>query len=227
MSNLPPQTAPVYATDEDIAVRAGGDFATLCPLWQQMASGADGVLSVGPPWSLSSVSVNFQSNGVTGCQVIQLTAPKSNFPGGGSLLAIDTVAGNVVTLRRLHKDIGVGQPPCPASGLTGVAFLVSTLSPQIEEVSWDLKRRFSIDENIVARQSSSVYDVRDLRMATILQVLHERYIAESRGDKGDFPRKIGLIHSQLAEVLDRVQIRWGPFGNSAQPSTLFSCKLSR
>jgi hypothetical protein len=31
MSNLPSQTTPVYATDEDIAVRAGGDFAILCP----------------------------------------------------------------------------------------------------------------------------------------------------------------------------------------------------
>jgi hypothetical protein len=227
MSNLPPQTTPVYATDEDIAVRAGGDFVTLCPLWQQMATGADGVLSVGPPWSLSSVSVNFGSNGVTPNQVIQLTAPKANFPGGGTLLAIDTVVGNVVTLRRLHKDIGVGQPPCPAAGLSGVSFVVSTLDPQIEECSFDIKRRFGIDENITFRTSSWMYDERDLRIATVLMVLQQRYIAECRGDRGDFARKIDLIKSQLADVLDRVQVRWGPFGNSAEPSTLFSCKLSR
>jgi len=227
MSNLPEQTTPVYATDEDIAVRAGGDFVTLCPLWQQMAYGVDGVFAANAPWVLSSASVNFQSNGVLPNQVVQLTSPKSQYPGGGQLLAIDSVSGSSVTLRRLHQDLNVGQPPAPAAGLTGVAFTVNTLSPQVEEASWDLKRRFSVDENIADRSSSWIYDLRDLRMATILTVLHERYIAETRSDKGDFARKIGLIKSQLAEVLDRVQIRWGPFGNSAEPSTLFSCKLSR
>jgi hypothetical protein len=227
MSNLPEQTTPVYATDEDIAVRAGGDFVTLCPLWQQMAYGVDGVFAANAPWVLSSASVNFQSNGVMPNQVVQLTAPKSQYPGGGQLLAIDSVSGSSLTLRRLHKDLNVGQPPAPAAGLTSVTFTVNTLSPQIEEVSFDLKRRFGIDENIIARASGWIYDLRDLRMATVLTVLHERYIAETRSDKGDFARKVGLIKSQLSEILDRVQVRWGPFGNSAEPSTLFSCKLSR
>ena len=67
--------------------------------------------------------------------------------------------------------------------------------------------------------------MRDLRLAAVLTVLHDRYIAETRSDKGDFAHKINLVKSQLSEVLDRVQVRWGPFGNSAEPSTLFSCKL--
>jgi hypothetical protein len=230
MSNLPTQTTPVYATDEDIAVRAGGDFVTLCPLWQQMAYGVDGVFAASPGapgWVLSSASVNFQSNGVTPNQVVQLTAPKSQYPGGGQLLAIDSVSGSSLTLRRLHKDLNVGQPPAPAQGLTGVVFTVNTLDPQTEEASFDLKRRFGIDENSSTRDSSWIYDLRDLRMATVLTVLYGRYTAEARGDGGDFARKINLIKSQLSEVLDRVQVRWGPFGNSAEPSTLFSCKLSR
>ena len=227
MSNLPESTTPVYATDEDIAVRAAGDFITLCPLWQQMAQGADGVLSVGAPWSLSSASVNFGSNGVAPNQVVQLNAPKTSFPGSGQLLAIDTVAGNTITLRRLHKDIGIGSPPCPAAGLSGVGFVINTLDPQTEEASFDIKRRYGIDELIVERTSSWIYDLRDLRMATVLQVLSDRYIAEARGDRGDFARKINIIRSQLSDVLDRVQVRWGPYGNSAEPSTLFSCKLSR
>lgn len=228
MSNLPETTTPEYATDEDIAVVATGDFITLCPIWQQMASGSDGVLSVGPPWSLTSASVNFATNGVSPNQVVQFTTPKANFPGAaGQLFAIDTVAGNTITLRRLYKDIGVGQPPCPAGGLTGVTFLVATLDPQTDNASFDIKRRFGIDENIVDRGSSWVYDLRDLRMATVFTVLHERYVAEARSDRGDFARKIPLIKGQLSTVLDRVQVRWGPFGNSAEPSTLFSCKLSR
>ena len=227
MSNLPESTTPVYATDEDIAVRAGGDFVTLCPAWQLMAQGSDGVLSQGPPWSLTSTSIDFQANGVNPNQVVLFTAPKTNFPGGGQLLAIDTVSGNMITLRRLHKDVGIGQPPCPAGGLTGVTFTITTLDPQTEEASFDIKRRYGIDENVMDRASQWIYDLRDLRIATVLTVLHERYIAETRADRGDFARKVGLIKSQLSEVLDRVQVRWGPYGDSAEPSTLFGCKLSR
>jgi hypothetical protein len=227
MSNIPAQTTPVYASDEDIAVRAGGDFVTLCPQWQSMAYGTDGVFSPNDRWTLRSATVNFQSNGVAPNQVIQLTTPKSQYPGGGALLAVDTVTANAITLRRLHKDAGVGNPPAPLAGLTGVTFAVNTLDPQIEEVSFDLKRRFAINELDAGRSSTWIYDLRDLRMATVLGVLSDRYIAEARGDRGDFARKISLVRSQLADVLERVQVRWGPFGTSAEATTLFSCKLSR
>jgi len=227
MSNLPEQTTPVFATDEDIAVRAGGDWYTLCPAWQQMAAGTDGFFSPGLPWVLTSTLVNFAANGVTPNQVVSLSAPKSSFPGGGQLLAVDSVSGSSLTLRRLHKDLNVGQPPAPAAGLTGVAFTINTMDPQIEEASFDIKRRFGIDENIAYRSSTWVYDERDLRMATVLSVLLDRYMAETRTDRGDWSMKIGLVRSQLDQILDRVQVRWGPYGNSAEPSTVFSCKISR
>jgi hypothetical protein len=227
MSNLPPQSLPSYCTDEDIAVRAGGDFVTLCPNWQQMASGTDGFFSAGTPWVLHSTLTNFTTNGVKPNQVVTLTTPKPNFPGGGILMAIDSVSANTITLRRLHKDLNVGQPPAPAAGLTGVTFTINTLDPQIEEASWDIKRRFGIDENLNDRVSTWIYDLRDLRMATVLQVLLARYVVEARGDKGDFPRKIALTKSDLDDVLDRVQVRWGPLGNSEPPTTLFDCRISR
>ena len=229
MSNLPEVTTPVYATDEDIAVRAGGDFVTLCPSWQQMAAGTDGVFSSGTPWVLTSSSVDFGSNGVSPNQVVQLVGPKIQYPGGGQLLAIDSVStdGYSLTLRRLHKDLNVGQPPGPPAGLTGVSFVINTLDPQIEEASFDIKRRFGIDETIVDRQSSWIFDLRDLRIATVLTVLVRRYTAEARGQNGDFVRKIDLFRRELMEVLDRVQVRWGPFGNSSEPSTMFGCKISR
>jgi hypothetical protein len=226
-ASLPEQTTPAYCTDEDICVRVGGDFVALCPAWQCMAAGTDGVFANGSPWVLTSASVNFQSNGVTANQVIQLTAPKNAFPGSGALFAIDSVSGGSITLRRLHEDLHVGQPPGPTSGLTGVAFTINTLDPQIEEASFDIKRRFGIDENIGFRTSSWVYDLRDLRMATVLAVLLARYTQEARTDRGDFPRKIELIKGELLTVLDRVQVRWGPLGNSSEPSTIFSCKISR
>lgn len=227
MSSLPEQTVPVYATDEDIAVRAGGDFTTLCPAWQQMAYGVDGFFANGSPWVLNSTATNFASNNVQPNQVVWLTAPKTQYPGGGVLLAIDSVSGTSVTLRRLHKDLNVGNPPAPAAGLAGITFTINTLDPQTEEASFDIKRRFGIDETIVARTSAWVFDLRDLRMATVLTVLSARYTQEARGERGDFPRKIAQIKSELQQVLDRVQVRWGPFGNSEEPTTIFSCKLSR
>ncbi len=227
MSNLPEQTWPSYATDEDIAVRAGGDFITLCPPWQQMAAGTDGYFNSGSPWVFNSTATNFQSNNVCPNQVLWLSAPRSQYPGTGQLLAIDSVSGTSLTLRRLHKDLNVGNPPAPAAGLTNITFAINTLDPQTEEASFDIKRRFAIDERIVARSSSWIYDMRDLRMATILSVLYDRYTSEARTERGDFAMKIARIRQQLDDVLARVQVRWGPFGNSAEPSTLFSCKLSR
>ena len=52
-------------------------------------------------------------------QVVCLSAPKSQYPGGGDLLAIDSVStdGTNLTLRRPYKDLGVGMPPGPAAGL--------------------------------------------------------------------------------------------------------------
>ena len=64
----------------------------------------------------AKTTVNFQTNGVSPNQVVQLTAPKSQYPGGGVLLAIDSVNGSSLTLRRLHKDLSIGQPPAPAAG---------------------------------------------------------------------------------------------------------------
>jgi hypothetical protein len=227
MSNIPEQTTPVYATDEDIAVRAGGDFAILCPSWQAMAQGSDGVLAPGLPWVLTSATVDFESSGVQPNQVIWLTAPKSQYPGGGALLAVDSVSTNSVTLRRLYKDLYVGQPPGPIAGLSGIAFAINTLDPQSEEASFGIKRRFGIDENIAQRTSSWIYDLQDLRLATVLTVLYDRYTAETRTDHGDFALKIKRICQQLDDVVARVQVRWGPIGNSAEPSTIFNCKLSR
>jgi len=226
---LPGQTAPLYCTDEDILIRAGGDWAILCPPWQLMASGSDGVFSSGTPWVLTSTSANFQTNGVIANQVIQLTGPKNAFPGGGQFLAIDSVSGSSITLRRPHQDLNVGQPP-GGTGLAGVLFTIATLGPQIEEATYDIKRRFAIDDTTgtnVNRQSAWIYDQRELRIATVLSVLYDRYTFEARTKEGDFAAKISRIRQQLDDCLARVQVRWGPFGNSAEPSTLFATKLSR
>ena len=224
-TTVPEQSPPAYCVDEDILVRCTGDYATLCPAWQVMASGSDGSFSSGTPWVLSSATVNFANNGVNPGMVVQLTK-QSVFPGIGRFCAIDSISTNTVTLRLPHKDLNVGQPP-GVGGVTGVNFVIATMDQQIEEASFELKRRYGIDESIPYRASSWVFDERDLRMATVLTVLKDRYISESRTRQGDFEEKIRRIEQELVKVLDRVQIRWGPFGNSAEPSTLFSCQIAR
>ena len=144
----PTQISTVYATDESIAIRASGDFAALCPDWQKLAAGTDGVFNISTPWVLTSASNDFGSVSVN--NVIQLTAPKSAFRGGGEYLAVESVAPNTLTLRRLGQSASTGLPP-GLGGVTSVAFTVATLYPQIEEASYDINRRFSIDPNIPYR----------------------------------------------------------------------------
>ena len=227
MSSVPAQTTPVYATDEDIAVRAGMDFVALAPASQRMAGGTDGTILAADRWTLTSPTAQFLANDVHANQVVWLTAPKSQYPGGGVIMAIDSVTATGITLRRLHKDLGVGDPPAPAAGLAGITFLVNTLDPQIEEAAYDLKRRYGIDENVLIQSSGNMYDLRDLRMAVVLAVLQARYVQEARGERGDFPRKIGLLSQQLASVLERVEIRWGVNGKNPPSSSLFGSMAMR
>ena len=128
-----------------------------------------------------------------------------------------TAAG--LTLRRLGTEPGVGYPPAPAAGLTGVEFLIASLDPQIEEASFDLNRRFGIDPNVAGRSPADVYDLRDLRQACVLTVLAQRYAAETRGDQGDFALKLTQVRQELSEVLARLTLRWGGAARTDNPPT--------
>lgn len=230
MSNVPPLTSPLFATDEDLLIEAGGDFGTLTPPWQQMAAGTDGVFAAGLPWVLGSASVDFVAQGVAPNMVCWLTAPKGNFPGGGHFLAVDSVSSAGVTLRRPYQALNVGQPPAPAAGLSGVAFNVLTLNPQIEESSYEIKQRFAIDDNALAgtwRASSFIYDLKALRRATVFSVLVDRYTQEQRQDKGDFALKAERFRALRDRAIEQLQIRWGPTGTTQPPTASTSSRLSR
>lgn len=228
-ASLPTQSMPQYATDEDVFIYAQGDFAALAPPSQMMAQGTDGVFAPNSPWILTSASVDFAAQGVTPNCIIQLTSPKSQYPGGGQFLAVDSVSNNAITLRRPYKDLNVGQAPAPVAGLTSVGFVANTLGPQLVEAAYDLKQRFAINDTgqDFSRSSAFLYDVEVMRRPTVYWVLYERYTNEQRGDRGDFPIKARKFQAKLTEVLDRIQVRWGPQGYSQEASTIFSCKLQR
>jgi hypothetical protein len=223
----PDRLAIVYATDENLALRASGDFAVLCPDWQKLAQGTDGAFAAGSPWLLTSASINFVTAGVTPGHVVLLRKPATAFKGSGELLAVDTASPAGLTLRRLGSGPNLGQPPAPAAGLTGVEFLIASLDPQIEEASFDLIRRFGIDPNVAGRTPGDVHDLRDLRQACVLAVLAQRYAAETRADHGDFALKLTQVNHELAEILARLTLRWGGSGTDRQSTNWFSTRLVR
>jgi hypothetical protein len=225
--SAPAQLTTVYATDENIAIRASGDFAVLCPDWQKLAYGADGAFVAGAPWVLTSASVDFAAAGVTAQHVVLFRKPSTSFKGSGELLAVDSATASAVVLRRLGSALNVGQPPAPAGGLAGVEFLIATLDPQIEEASFDLNRKLMIDPNVAGRTPADVYDLRDLRQACVLTVLAQRYAAEVRGSEGDFALKLAQVRQELTEVLARLQLRWGPTGTDTYATNWFSTRIVR
>jgi hypothetical protein len=223
----PDSLSTVYACDEHVAVRCSGDFPVLAPDWQKAAYGIDGAFAPGSPWTLASATVDFEAAGIRCGHVVSLRKPTSAFKGAGELLAVESASGAGLSLRRIGAKAGAGAPPAPASGLTGVEFLVATLDPQIEEASFDLNRRFNIDPNIAGRRPDDLYDLRDLRQACVLSVLARRYAAETRSGQGDFALKLQQVQHELSELLARLDLRWGASGSDAHSTSLFSTRIVR
>ena len=208
----------LYITDEDIFVEAGADFGVLVPKSNKMASGTDGVFLAGDLWTLNSASNAFATHGVLPGMVIQLTAPKTTYISP-EYLAIDSVAANAVTLRRCGVTLtGLGMPPGPVGGLTGITFQVLTLNPQIESAAFYLDQQFDVDEATPYRSPGNIYNQEVFRRILVLRVVSLLYMAENRSDQGDFARKVMEYKSQFAEEYAKTSVRWGPQGVT-QPSS--------
>ncbi len=218
----------VYCNDEDIAIRAGGDFGVLCPEWQQLASGTDGSFASTDLWTLNSATADFVQGGVYQQCVILLSGPKPNFKGAGQLLAVDVVqSSGAVTLRRLGGASHAGQPPSPIGGLSGVTFAINSLGPQIEAETFILNQRFSIDPTIPGRSPPDIYDLRVLRYACMLGVLWKRYATETRAKNADFEGKAIAVKQELSEVYDQLTIRWAAATIGQDLTNWFTTRIGR
>ncbi len=225
-----------YATDEDIALRASADFAALCPRDQTLAAGLDGAFAAADPWTLASASVDFAALGLVPGLVARLGKPTAAFGPGGELFAVGAVAPGRITLRRKGQAAGVGQPPSPPAGLTGVEFSVRTLGPQIALAGYDLDRRFGIDDRIAGSRPVDLYDPRQLREAVVLMVLARQYLDQSRqfASPSDAPEdwysaKARIIKGELDDVLDGLALKWRAcdLAGRTPATTPFSSRLSR
>lgn len=229
MADNYPTLTTVYATDEDIAVVCGSDFFGLTPDWQRVAYGTDGAFSVGAPWVLNSASADFVARKVRANHVCRLTKPVATFKGAGEILAVDDASATSLTLRRLAMDAGDGQPPAPSAGLTGVEYLVTTLYPQIEAASYSLNRRLNIDPARSGRTPTDIYDLRDLREATVFTVLSQQYQALSKAPNDGFAAKANTYRRTLMDVFSRLEVRWSNSTGSGEPvvSDYLSMRIQR
>ena len=248
----------VYCSDEDLACRCPGDWWTLCPAWQQLAVGSDGEFAATDLWTLTSESVDFAGQGITVGAIINLSAPRPPFRGTGFLYAVTAVAGvtadppptyagyyssgywgptdvggdslaaGSITLRQIGQAGGVGQPPAPIGGLTGVQFEIRTFGPQILSATLDVKHRAGIDENLAVRSSPYLYDPNlNIRQLTVMTVLQRQYANECRTDRGDFALKLRQVEQDLSEAWARFAVKWGNLGQGEAPHTMGNLRVRR
>ncbi len=70
-------------------------------------------------------------------------------------------------------------------------------------------------------------EIRVLRRATVLAVLLQRYVSETREDRSDFALKAKLIREELGEVYDRLTIRWAAAVIGQNETNFFTTRIVR
>ena len=221
----------VYATDEDIILRASADFTILCPKDQCLAHGLDGIFT--DAWTLTSQSVDFFAYGLSPGHIVRLTQPISLYKPPGEAFAIESVAHNAVVLRRKGQPAQVGQPAGSPGLGSGVEFTILTLGPQIARASYDLNRRYGIDDLIAGRRPCQLFDPREVRDATVLTVIYQQYLEMSRGPQESadtFASKSKLYKQELDDLLARLVVHWAVSPGdtmTSQATSRFSTRISR
>jgi len=220
-----------YATDEDIAIRASADYALLWPKDQKIAAGTDGVFLGSDPWTLTSATVDFQAQGTTPGQLVQLEKQGSGLRPGGEGFVVVRVSPGTATLRRRGQLSGVGQPPSTPTGLAGVEFAIVTFGPQIALASDDLNRRFGITTGAyIGRNEADLADPCELRDVAVLIVLFRQYLDMSRelsSPTDTFAAKAQLIKTELDDRLDRLTLHWNRYLADGGTTTRFNTRMSR
>jgi hypothetical protein len=219
--------AELYCTDEDIAVRAMGDYPVIVPASQVLAHGTDGVFLSGNRWWLTSATADLYGAGVHAGNVAWLTRPAASYGSQGELFAVDAVGLGGVLLRRLGRKQFVGQPPAPAAGLTGVEFRVLTFDPQIETATYEINGLYGIDPTVPELSPARLTDPRQLQQLCALWVLERAYGGQMKKREEDFALKHARYVEELEDLRSRVVVRRGPHGSEAAPSGLFGTRIRR
>jgi hypothetical protein len=213
--------------DEDIAVRAMGDYPSIVPPSQLLAHATDGVFTSGNRWWLMSATADLYGAGVHAGNVAWLTRPAASFGAQGELFAVDAVGLGGVLLRRVGRKQFVGQPPAPAAGLTGVEFRVLTFDPQIETATFEINELYGIDPTVPELSAARLTNPRQLQQLCALWVLERAYGLQMKRREEDFALKHAQLEEELEDLRSRVVVRRGPHGSEAAPSGLYGTRIRR
>jgi hypothetical protein len=205
-----PTFTDLAATDEAVLIECAGDYPTLVPTHQRIASGTDGAVTAGA-FALTSAAVNFATRGVAaGCVVvIRPGDPKLQDIG-----VVESVATTTATLRRVGLATGEGQPFAGATGITGASFIVPTCHPQLRAATRRLEARYPD----LAITSAGFAE------AAVLMTLIDLYGALFRsgtspfgggGDKDNFAAKYKQYRDELTELFARLDATNGGTGTGS------------
>lgn len=223
---VPPAPQP-YCTDESILIRVPGDFIAICPSDQRMALGLDGVTDA-TGWLLTSPSVDFSTRGIQPGMVCLLSGGKPAIKPPGEAMIIASLSGPGLVLRRRGMASGVGDLPGGAANLTGLTFNLPTLLPQIRKASYDLNRRYGVDDLVYGRRQVDLFDPQEVEDACVLTVLVNQYFAQGRQTKEDtFVAKAAQCQRQLDDLLRRVEVLWRPSLAGPDQSGPFNTRVRR
>lgn len=239
-----PDNATTYCNDEDVAIRAGADFAALVPVDISIAAGNDGAFDGADLWTLTSASVaSFATQGVAAGMVAVLALPRQGMASPDpQLLVVDSVATSGITLRLKGQPAGIGQPPSPPGGQSGIEFTVATLATEIDRATTDINHRFSIDAGVPGRAPSDIKRTTGLRDLCVLTVLWKRYLAIAQRGNPDatnvadpaaaraasYWAKAKMIRQELDDLLGRTAIEWtGVYGVPGPSGSRFGMRIGR
>lgn len=237
-----------FCTDEDIALRCSADFPLIVPRDQTLSRGTDGAIAAGG-WILTSATQSFDPTALQPGQVVILTGgsstgsgPGPTFRPPGDTLVIQSVSPTALTMRRKGLGPSIGYAPGNMGPVANVAWSVATFGPQIGLVSYDLDRRYGVNDFLVGRRTSDLWDPTELKDACVLEVLYRAYMDQSRGTesyigsaqgKPDvWSAKARSLKQELDELLARVVLHWRPvspgLGQPIEPTTSkFSARIVR
>jgi hypothetical protein len=222
--------ATPFTTDEQVYLLAPEDYAMIVPQDQRLASGRDGAFAGNNRWKLTSATVNFLGQGVQPGQSVVLTVARPHSPFGtrGDVMIVDSVASDGVTLRRPGLASGVGDPPSPDAGTTGVIFSVLTLAPQIESESYRIAQQFGISDSIRGSGTADLADPRQLAELAALRVLHWRYMATVRSTEDPVWREKGAtVRTRISDLEPSVRLAWGTDPVESQSTGMHATRISR
>ena len=184
----------VYATDEDIALRASTDFVgALSPRIRCSRRGRTASFGASDPWTLD-VDLGRLRRVSASCRDSWpgLTKPTTSFGANGELFAIQTsVSTGAITLRRKGqaKAWASRRPPGRPDRRR-----VRRQDARPPDRPGELRPRSagSASTNAIAgRRSVDLYDPQQLREAVVLTVLYKQYLDQSRQFAGSDRRPVG------------------------------------